>query len=109
NTFDCYNHNERWNSFVVDVVEYEYNTVNKYSWVAKKGKKGLAIGKANPHSKPKESDKKELIQRDRQVWYDGMWIVGTDKMLRHKLRDNMVFSNGEGLYDGTPRSQYVVV
>lgn len=109
NTFDCYNHNERWNSFVVDVVEYEYNTVNKYSWVAKKGKKGLAIGKANPHSKPKESNKKELIQRDRQVWYDGMWIVGTDKMLRHKLRDNMVFSNGEGLYDGTPRSQYVVV
>jgi len=108
--FEMGDFNQSYNSFVVNVISYEINTINRTSWLQREDKDGkMKFNKTKAHSKAKESDKKELISKERQVWYDGLWVVDSNKLLRHELRSNEMYEGGEqGFYDNRPRSRFVV-
>lgn len=109
-SYNQHNRNQRWNTFMVEVMCYEFNTVNDYVWqVKERANGGKGFGKVSPKAKDRKSSKKSLIKKERQVWYDGVWVIGSEKLLSHKLRSNMVFEGGPNFYDHTPESRFVLV
>ena len=59
---------------------------------------------------PKNSKKKrEVISQNYKVFYEGMWIVGTDYMVDYGLQKNMSRPRKGGSYSGKPKSRFNII
>ena len=59
---------------------------------------------------PKNSKKKrEVISQNYKVFYEGLWVVGTDFILDYGLQKNMSRPRKGGAYSGKPKSRYNII
>jgi hypothetical protein len=88
--FDSNNYSIDYNydDFRIPVLDFIYYTNNKTSWEERKTKHGRNFfdKKGFGHT----SEKNNVINKEREVSYDGLWIVNTDFLLNYGLSENML-------------------
>lgn len=114
--FDQNDHNQRYNTYTLEVLSFEFNTTISHDYASMERKSGgkfyKKIKEEEKGNKGKKGkyDKKKYTKnsKQRQVYFDGLYVLGSDKILEWKLRENMA-QNGDGLYDSKPHSRFIVV
>ena len=67
----------------VEVMDFEVLTTDVHKWRSKKGKKGQTFfDKKDSSYKGKSDQKKTVHTKEIETSYDGIWVVGTDHMVR---------------------------
>lgn len=82
---------------MVDILNFNFKTTNTISYKKKYIKNGgyKMIKKESTFNKKSESDEGyDVSKKVIEVWYEGILILGTDKMVKYNLCENMVRPEG---------------
>jgi len=103
---------ENFDDFYIDVLDFEFQSSNFDLTYEKKyyQEDGFFLNKKNRDYVPnKESKKKiEVIKKELQVYYDGLWIVGSNYVMNYGLRKNMPRPKMNEAYSSTTCSRFTI-
>lgn len=109
NAWNIHNYEQPYNSFTLSVLSFEYNTTLDFGWKETKRKEGgYVIAKEDPYAKQPKSERKTIKKKRRQVYFDGLHVINSKKILKWELRKNMPH-DGDGLGDSKPYSRFIFV
>ena len=76
----------------VDILYFNYKTYMNEVYKVKKTANGgdKAIKKDDSFNPPKENDKYEKVKRSIECLYEGAYILGTDKLIKWEMANNMM-------------------
>jgi hypothetical protein len=82
----------------VAILDYAYKTISKKKWKKKKTKQGghKVIEKEddfNPSIEMQQEYDFSVIERDAEVWYEGVMVIGCDEVIKWNLIDEAVYDN----------------
>jgi hypothetical protein len=84
---------ENFDDFYIDVLDFEFRSSNFDITYEKKyyQEDGFFLNKKSKGYEPNKDSKKkiEVISKDLEVYYDGIWIVGSEYVMNYGLRKNM--------------------
>jgi hypothetical protein len=84
---------ENFDDFYIDVLDFEFRSSNFDITYEKKyyQEDGFYLNKKSKGYVPNKDSKKrvEVISKDLEVYYDGLWIVGSKFIMNYGLRKNM--------------------
>lgn len=98
--------------FYITVMDFEYRSNNHNITYEKKyiSDDNFFMKKKSPGYEPKEpSPNKEVFSKSYQVFYEGVWITGTDYIFNYGLQKNMRRPKKGGAYNSQVKSRYNIV
>jgi len=103
---------ENFDDFYIDVLDFEFKSSNFNVTYEKKyyQEDGFFLNKKSKGYEPnKESKKKiEVLSKDLECYYDGMWIVGSDYIMNYGLRKNMARPKNNNAYSSKVHSRFKI-
>lgn len=113
-------YNSRWrdgqfqaDDFYIEVVDFEFRSTNHKMTYEKKyiNKNNYFLNKKRSnYETPKYSKKKrEVISKTVEVFYEGMWVIGSDYVYKYGLQENMSRPKKGGAYSSEVKSRYNIV
>ena len=100
--------------FYVTVLDFEFRSNNHKVTYEKKyiNDDNFFLNKKSPDyiPNPDSKTKKEVFSNSYQVFYEGMWIVGTEYIMNYGLQKNMKREKTPtGAYSGKAKSRYNII
>lgn len=75
---------------VIEVFDFELRTTNVEMWLKKKDSRGRDIQARIKEAPTKLKDGQEIITKPNMVIYQGVYVVGSQKIVSWKLAENMI-------------------
>lgn len=99
--------------FYIEVVDFEFRSCNYEHTYEKKhiNKGNYFLNKKRTGYEPKKysKKKKEVIRKKVEVFYEGLYVVGTDYVFKYGLQENMSRPKKAGAYCSEVKSRYNIV
>lgn len=106
-----YNGYQRAKDFYIEVLEFEFESDDELTYEKKNiTEDKFFLNKKREGYEPKKySKKKEVIKKRRKVFYEGLWVVGTDYVYKYGMQTMMNRPKKNGAYCSEVRSRYQIV
>ncbi len=103
----------RSDDFYIEVVDFEYRSTNHEMTYEKKyiNKNNYFLNKKKTGYEPKKYSKKkrEVVRKKVEVFYEGMWVIGSDYVYKYGLQENMNRPKVNGAYSSEVKSRYSII
>ena len=109
-----YNSDLDFDDFYIDVVDFEFRSVDNLTYEKKYYKKdGYYMNKKSKDYDPSEKQKKdkkkrEMLSKDYVCYYEGFWIVGSEYVFNYGKRKNQPRKKNGYAYDSETMSRYKI-
>jgi hypothetical protein len=70
-----------WNDFMIDVLDWEWKSINSEYWTKRANKYGSELLYEEEWGVVKDTEKRKTEVYDIHVVYKGQWVIGTDIIL----------------------------
>lgn len=87
--------NCKWSNFKVDVLDYEWKSINSEYWTTRKNQYGEDFIYEEEWGTVKDTDKRKTTVYDIHVVYKGRWVIGTDIMFDFGLQHDIPRPDGK--------------
>lgn len=103
----------RTDDFYIEVVDFEFRSTNHEMTYEKKyiNKNNYFLNKKRTGYQPKKYSKKkrEVVSKKVEVFYEGMWVIGSEYIYKYGLQENMNRPKVNGAYCSEVKSRYNVI
>jgi len=84
-----------WSNFLVDVLDYEWKSINSEYWTTRKTQYGEDLKYREEWGTVKDTDKKKTTVYNIHVVYKARWVIGTDIVYDFGLQHDIPRPNGK--------------
>lgn len=102
----------RFDDFYIEVLDFEFRSSNFNITYEKKWYKedGFYMNKKKKGYEPNPNHKKktEIISKDLEVYYDGLWVVGTNYISNYCMRKNLLREKKNEAYSSKAHSRFKI-
>ena len=103
---------ENFDDFYIDVLDFEFQSSNFDLTYEKKyyQEDGFYLNRKSRDYEPNKDSKKriEVIRKELEVYYDGLWIVGSNYVMNYGLRKNMPRPKMNEAYSSKTCSRFTI-
>ena len=99
--------------FYIEVLDFEFRSTNHKMTYEKKyiNKNNYFLNKKKSgYEAPKYAKKKrEVLSKTVEVFYEGLWVIGSDYVFKYGLQENMSRPKKGGAYSSEVKSRYNII